>query len=582
MIDSYSNSLGFDAFDAGAFDESILTHFDYLSHGSPANVSKRCTYGWGAYGARVKSRPEIYTPINREISTVSPGTISLVSASGALQDTIRTDVRRPLLQNIQFTDGQGGNADFQFQLHKMPPFPLIPFSMIIVRVGNTAFDWYCGLLNYPSNGGQGPFKFTGKGLTQYLNTLEAETTFAAGPSVDLTDVVREIAQTWIAPYAPISYNENKILASAGVPLITDIKTSKIPIGKTLEILADACKCRFGVDGDRDFFFIPFEADPTAVYFVGKDFHDWDPEDNMDEVTNYWLLTRNGEPGSDQAGWRTGAVKEDASSQKKYAFRKKTKQFPGYWGTDTFDLVGDNLLEKYKDPQPAGRARAWAVPATGMRYIPIGRCYVVEPPAKNWTIMDDLDSVASWTGPAFADVTNLMWAAGSIRVDHPGFESESGSESEAPTVAYLTKTLEFYGKITKLAFYADATTNGLLGNFIFGDNSPDEYSLPLEIYQAGAFQRYEVDITALVENGLDRIRYFGVEVDAENACSVYLDRLEVEIFGSRWLNLFVTKVKYDAKMQVPDVEFGTPPPSFPSFLRGLMAQEQDLKFGQEVR
>lgn len=581
MITRRNNGFDTVGFDGASFDETVVGSYDYLTPAIGSNY-KRTTYGWGASGARVYLRPEIYVPINRQISQIISPIISITSASGAFSDTIRSDVKDPLIDNIEFTDGESGSADFTLRLHRMPPFPLIPFSLLICRIGPSDFDWYAGILNYPANGGNGPYSFSGKGLIQYLNSIEAETTFIAGPDVDITDVVREIAQTWIAPYSPIRYNENKVLASAGVPLTENIQTSKVPIGKVIQILADQAKCRWGVDGDRDFFFMIYEEDPTQIFFVGYDFHDYKPTDNMDEVYNYWLLTRNKQLGTDGTGWNVGGVFESAPSQKKYGFKKQTRSFPGYWGDDTFELVGENLLERYKDPKPAATASNWTVPATGMRHIDIGRCWVVEPPAKTWTIFDDLDDASDWTGPAVADPDVLMWSSDSIRVDHPGLESESGSESVEGTIAYLFKQLSFFGKITKVAFYARATRTGVLGTWGVGDSEWSEYTKQLEIFDAGVFVRQEIDLTVFEDGGIDRFRYFGFEIEDENALSFYADRLEVEIYGARWLNMQVTKVRYDAKMQASQVEFGTLPPSFPSFVRGLLAAQSDLQFGQEIR
>lgn len=582
------------AFDEGGIDEAALHDYNYLSRGAVSQSVKRATYGWGAVGGRLFLRGEAFTPISRTSGSSGPGTIAITSASGALSDTIRTDVRRPLLHTLEFTNGKEGGADFSFTLHRMPSFPLMPFSIVSIKIGDTPFDWYSGVLNYPDHGGigiserngrEGPFKFSGKGLTQYLNQIEAQDLYSGGPSVDVTDVVRQIVQDWIVPSSPIRYDENKIYAAAGVPLLDDIDTSKTPVGKALSILADQAKCRFGVDGDGDFFFVPYEDEPTAVYFVQKDFHGWEPKENMDSVVNYWLLTRNDVRDSDKSGWRVGAVKEDEGSQKKNGFRRETKSFPGYWGADTFDMVGDNLIARTKDPEVCAVAKHWYVPSTGIRFIPIGRCYVVEPPAKNWTILDDLDTVDGWTGPVAADSSVLCWAAGSIRIDHPGTDSDSIESEEADdfTTAYLFKDVSFYGKATKIAFYARATRIGRIGRFGFGAASWEEYAdNEIEIYNAGNFERIEIDVSALVDGGLSGLRYFGVQIQNENALSLYLDRLEVEVFGARWLNLQVTKVRTNVKEKTLEVEMGTQPPSLPSFLRGLMAAESDLRFGQEIR
>jgi hypothetical protein len=590
-VTQHGHAFGFDEL---GVDETELVQYDYLSRGAVSQNVKRTTYGWGAIGARLKLRGEIFTPITRDSGESGPGTISITSASGAVSDTIRTDVRRPLLHTLEFTNSKDGCADFSFTLHRMPSFPLIPFSIVSIKIGDTAFDWYSGVLNYPDYGGigiserngrEGPFKFSGKGLAQYLDQIEAQDQYSGGPSVDVTDIVRQMVQDWIVPFSPISYDESKIYAAAGVPLLDNIDTSKTPIGKALTILADQAKCRFGVDGDGDFFFVPYEDEPSAVYFVGKDFHSWAPKENMDSVINYWLLTRNGVRDSEKSGWTVGAVAEDGPSQKKYKFRRETKSFPGYWGDATFAMVAANLIERTKDPEACAVAKNWIVPSTGIRFVPIGRCYVVEPHAKNWTIFDDLDDSAIWTGPVAEDSDVLMWSENSIRIDHAGADSDSidSEETDDFTTAYLFKDLSFYGKVTKIAFYARATRIGNIGVFGFGDSAWNEYAEnPIEIYNAGNFERQEVDIEALVAGGVSSLRYFGVQIRNENPLSLYLDRIEIEVNGARWLNLQVTKVRTDPKMKNLEVEFGTQPPSLPSFMRGLMAAQSDLRFGQEIR
>ncbi|TXH18799.1 MAG: hypothetical protein E6R03_01560 [Hyphomicrobiaceae bacterium] len=69
------------AFDDSGVDESSLVQYDYLARGGVTTNVKRATYGFGAHGARVKLRGEIFTPISRDSGTASPGTIAITSAA---------------------------------------------------------------------------------------------------------------------------------------------------------------------------------------------------------------------------------------------------------------------------------------------------------------------------------------------------------------------------------------------------------------------------------------------------------------------------------------------------------------------
>ena len=562
-------------------DQSQFNGIYDLDDHQDSNVSAgrmRIHNGWGALGRRRYSYPELWAP--REGSGVDYrfAEISIYSVAGALVGRMRSDVQKTIIQSVDFTIDDNGCADFTIKLNALPGFPILPFSIAQIKIGDTEYNWYAGTISYKDDEGvdQDVYEFSGVGMRNYLSNINAFTTYSAG--MDVGSVVSDLCQTWIEPYCPIKHNASKIITVTGVILATDIELSKHPIDKVLTTLADMAGYDWGVDGDMELYFQPRETTTQRTFFVGYNVNTFKPKLNLAEVKNSIIVQRQEGLGSGGVGWAVAGIYNDESSIKKYGKKELTYQVPGYFGDDECDMIGESLLEEKKEPAFSASITGFLVYG-GDEYLSRGIYRIIMPYDRYDYIYSDVDDIDEWTKSGSGDLaisiddTYFVHGDGSLKLVYSNAQNDIAIYEE-----------EFgAGKIEKIRFYIRASKAGAFLTAGIGFGAWNQHTIDVDVMAADRFFLFEWDISSL---DLDVIDTFGIQISegATDETSVWIDKLELVVKGHKYYTMKLNKAKYKFSPtdQSASIELGVLPPKMENYLAGLFATANEMKFTQEIR
>jgi len=538
----------------------------------------RTQRGWGVLSGRAYSKSALWTAPEISAIELTNVEISLTSVSGALVGKIRTDVQKSIVQSLEFTIDENGCADFILKLNKLPEFPILPFSILSVKVANTSYNWYSGEISYKDDQGtkQDVYEYRGVGVREYLKNLRAETTYITGQ--DVGQIIDDLIKTWVEPYCPINYNNSKIHTTTGVILANDIELSKHPLEKIFQTLADMAGYDWGVDGDNDLYFKDKSETVMRTYFIGYDVQKFEPKLNLSNLKNVITVQRQQGAAAGGAGWSVAGVYNDAASVKKYGRKELNYQIPGYFADDEADIIGDALLDEKKDPVQSAKMKGLVIKGFD-QYLELGNYRFIMPFDKFDYLYSDVDSAAEWTKNGAGDLA--------ITKDEDSYVYGDGCLKLTFTTAeddYATFTSDCnIGKIEKIRFFVKSANTGALLKCGIGYGAWDQYTVDVDIHVLSYFQNYEWDVSDL---DITRINYIGFQVNDNQSSeiSVLIDKIELEIAGHPYYTLRLKEAKYKIKPkeQAVDAEFGALPPKMENYLSTLFATANELKFTQEIR
>ena len=125
---------------------------------------------------------------------------------------------------------EGSSQELTLKLSRLPDFPILPFSIISVKIADSDFAWYAGEILYPSSQGTPKrgnlYEYKARGLVRYLDQWKGEGVYAK--SQDIGAIVDQIAQAHIQNRGAIKYNASKINTATGILNINAIDIAKAP------------------------------------------------------------------------------------------------------------------------------------------------------------------------------------------------------------------------------------------------------------------------------------------------------------------------------------------------------------------
>ena len=478
-------------------------HFDI----SRNETLPRAQNGFLHSGRRRYGRPEILI-LPRVTRPLDEGaTVSIVSRTGALVGKLRTDVQRTLIHSIMFTDKLGSPGTCTLKLSKLPDFPILPFSIITISVANSKFNWYAGEILYPSRSGSVSkkklFEFKARGLKHYLNHWKGEGIYQAGQ--DIGQIVKTIAMTEIEGRGAIKYNESKINLSTEILNVQNIDIAKHTLSKIFDTFAEMTGSVWGVDADREFFFLPKNQKVIKSYFVGYHVQNFITSENQKDVKNVITVQRQEGKGSGGVGWKVGGVFNDETSVKKYGRKELNYQVPGFFSEEDCENIGRSLLKNLSEPKTGGRLTDFPIKSTES-FFKRGIYRFVMPFASYSLNYSEVDRVEDWQKKCSGDLAlthdsqTFVYANGSLKLT---FSNAEGDQ------IYLEKPFSL-GKITKIQFYIQANQTGSFLSFGFGLNSIDERSFKIDIAVSNQFIPIEFDLSDL---DIREIRVLGFFVNS---------------------------------------------------------------------
>ncbi len=499
-----------------------------------------------------------------------------MSANGAMIGKIRTDIQKSIVNSIEFTLDEHGCSSFTMKLNTLPSFPILPFSIISINVGNTENNWYAGEVSYQDDIGtdQEIYEYSGVGLRNYLKTLKAQQTYTAGQDVGV--IINDLAENWISPYAPIIYNEDKIWQTTGVITANDIELSNAPLEKVIQTFADMAGADWGVDGDRYFYFLQRDTETIQrTLFVGYQIQNFKPKYNLQEVKNSIIVQRQQGAADGGAGWVIAGIFNDDSSIKKYGQKQLQYQVPGFFNDNDCNVIGNALVNDLSEPKLSGTVQNYHV-SSGADFFDLGLYRIINPFGNFKFIYNACDNIYQWdlytTGDLVAvdDTDYFIYGSGSIYL--------SWTSANTDRIEFVS--VQKFGKLKNVRVYIRSSSQG---NFIkvgVGNGQWNDYMVNVEIPQKNIFYNFD---WYLENDNITEIDRIGFQVDTANPGNIWIDKIEFEIYGNPHYDLVFKQVKYSftPENQVANIDFGTVPPREADYINALFSTASELRFTQEV-
>ena len=554
----------------------------------------RTQYGWGHRTARGWTRPESHALPAVAESGPESITITISSVSGAILGSIRTDIEKPVLHSIEFTNDENGCADFTLRLNRLPTFEILPFSIIDVTIANTSFQWFCGVITSVDEAGtrggafadpdkNRPFEYRGFGLRRYIDDLRADVDFAA--LLDIGTVAQTLFRDYVvgvdeaAPFSPVRYNASKIDSTSGVVLANQIELGKFSLRQVFDTLAQMASARWGVDGDGETYFETDDGAVVKTYAVGYKVNDFEPKLNYDEIKNAIIVQRQQGRGSGGAGWAVAGIYNDAASAKKYGRRELVYQIPGFFDDSDADIIGESLRDSLSEPSFSAEV-AGIVIESDADFFERGTYRFIMPLAEYREIIDDLNDATAAAVVGSGDLAiatdntfgDYMFSTGAVRLD---FQNAANQRAEW--------SISADGIIKQIRFYVKSTVAGGFLTVGVGENQWNEYTAQIDLTTINEFRPFVWDVSDL---GLQKLGKFAVRVDSNQAAAVqvWVNKLDVFYRGHQTYRMKLKRVTYlfSPSGATARAEFGELPKRISDYVSGLLATSQELKFTGEVR
>jgi hypothetical protein len=542
-------------------------------------------YGYGCRTQRGWGRPDLFSLSVEDEGPAKAVALNFSLVSGGILSKLQTNIQNSIVNSIQFTNDENGCADFSIKLNKQPAFTILPNTIIEIQVGNSGFNWYKGVISFPDFTGtdNDVIDIAGFGLRKYLDDLKAFIVYTAG--TDVSDVVEDIAQTWIAPYCPISYNAAKIDGPSGVVLSFDIELGKYSIREIMETLILMAQTAgyyyiWGVDADGDFYFTRITNDSLVkTFFIGYNCQEFKPKLNFQDIKNVITVTRKQGAAAGGAGWSVGGVYNDAASVAKYGRQELVYQVPGYFSDDDCDLIGNALIENLSEPNYSAQAsgiRNWS----GDDFLENGLYRFIMPKMDNLyydKTLNDLDDYTDFTisgagDLALSDDTAMMiYGSGSVKLNLQNAINQ-----------VITADISAKGFIKGLKLYVRSDYIPVKIQIGVGLSAWNENATDVAINIIDNFIHIDWDLSDL---GITEITKFGIKILANypSNINIWVDKLDVIMSGNKTyrIKLLRATYKYSPNNSGIRADFGGLPPSLVQYIAGLQQAASELKFTSEV-
>lgn len=534
---------------------------------------ERAQNGIGEFGRRVYGRTQTLF-VRPDVAAIS--SLSVYTISGVFVGILRSDVQNTIINQIKFTLDKNGCQNFELQLTEKPPFPILENSKIVFAIDGE--NYYSGLVDFlDTETTEKKIEYKGFGLREELKKLKvfdpddlSKSVFLSG--TDLQDVIDFIAQNFIIPFCPVSYNSLKIEGPTGTVLVNDIEISKFFIDKVLDTFTDMTGGLYdwGVDGDQDFFFKKRSTQNDKILFHGYDFQNYQKSKDIKNIKNSIVVQRQQSRAEGGAGWTIADVYSDAISIEKYKKRELIYQIPGFFTDSDADIIGNAVLLAKKDPLDIAKLSEFKT----NRYLYGNENIKVVGEFKEYEIIFDECSTGfskSGGGNSSINYDSDIFIDGtkSLRID---YTSAIGDKIHS---AQTTKN-----KVNSILLFIRCNKNDSKIKINFGNDSVDE-SFEIQIEIADTF----IPIKLTPKNLLTSLTYLNFEIleNYTGTASFYIDRINVFGKYNEHTEFKFQKADYLFSPQGDELilEIGALQPTMENFLLGLKAQAEELRFTQEI-
>lgn len=203
-------------------------------------------------------------------------------------------------------------------------------------------------------------RISGVGYGRQLSRVVVAATYV---NTSVRDIVLDIMQNVVAPKTSILFSADRIVPTGFVASTIVFNTSA---DKAIKTLADLVNAEFGVDKERQFYFVPAGATVTNRYFIGGDVTAMNSPRSYDGIVNRVLIQ-----GKDGLRFTV----ENVGSQARYGLREQIIVNAAVASEGVAQQLGQAIMREGARPVRKVRVNVRKVDEPLERQFPIGRVSV---------------------------------------------------------------------------------------------------------------------------------------------------------------------------------------------------------------
>jgi len=282
---------------------------------------------------------------------------------------IGSDVKVGRVASIEFELMPFGCGAFTIVLDDEPDFNISYRTRVDIHPYFDEQPWFTGFIqSIPKTGERRPFEYSGFGFYEQLDWVTVTKSYQ---SQEISLIIKDIIQNYVAPNTQIIYNESKIESTSYT--VNSIDFDHTLAKDAVQTLTDmAGSYEFGVDNSREFYFRAVDTETHYFYWVGKHYQDIEIEEDPLSVRNR-LYIKIGEIQSE--GSNIIGYVEDGSSISQYGLREEVVTVPEILNSDDAVQWANLILQEKKDPKVIARLKNIFLDATKEKIEPKGKVRV---------------------------------------------------------------------------------------------------------------------------------------------------------------------------------------------------------------
>jgi len=281
---------------------------------------------------------------------------------------IGSDSFRGKIAEVQFELISFGCGAFSFTINDLPDFNITYRTRVDIHPYFDSIPWFTGFIQViPKPGKKRPYAFSGFG---YFDQLDWVTITASYQNQEVSLIIKDIIQNYVAPNTQIIYNESKIEAASYT--ITSIDFDHTKAKDAIQTLADIAQgYEFGVDNSREFYFREIDTDTKYHYWVGKQFQDIEIEEDPNSVRNKLYV----KAGQISGGSNIIGSVQDGTSIATYGLREDVVTAPEILNSDDALQWANYILQDLKTPKVKAQIHNVFLDSTKEKIEPKGKCRI---------------------------------------------------------------------------------------------------------------------------------------------------------------------------------------------------------------
>lgn len=264
---------------------------------------------------------------------------------------LSSDMQNHYVSELRFNLVESGCGDFDIVLLVDPanlPFTVEYNQGVEIYLYHDINPWYSGyILGLPTTGStKRPWLISGTGYSNQLETCIIDQDYT---SEEVSEIIHDLVSSYIEDKTDIVYAAHKIAKTEYT--VNDIRFDYTSAKDAVHQLMDLARAFvFGVDEEREFFFLPIDylVNPAAEFTVGKHVTGFELTEDTNDLANRIHV---------RAGLLSGAPKtniqatvSDYSSQVAYGLREKVLTAPSVRNATDAERWGGWKLTENRSPR----------------------------------------------------------------------------------------------------------------------------------------------------------------------------------------------------------------------------------------